>query len=358
MLAGTNVTFYRNRDAELLPYFDSERDLVYCTDVAKLMTQMGLPKYDAKEWRLFLDSSKASLKCVLLHNGNEHGSIPLGHSVSLREDYEAVSLALTKIKYEVHQWPICVDLKMVSILLGQQAGYTKHPCFLCLWDSRADAQHWIQKSWPKRELVVGQHNVLKDALVPIEKILLPPLHIKLGLVKQLIKALDKEGACFKYIVSKLPSVSIQKLKAGVLDGPQIRRLINDEAFVDSMNEKESNAWRSFVAVATNFLGNHRAENYEELVNEMLLCFRKLGCRMSVKLHYLHSHLDWFPKNLGDMSDEQGERFHQDLSTMERRYQGRWDIHMMSDYCWNLMRECSDRPHSRQSLTKQFVARQD
>ena len=43
--------------------------------------------------------------------------------------------------------------------------------------------------------------------------------------------------------------------------------------------------------------------------------------MSVKLHYLYSHLDRFPENLVVVSDEQGERFHQDLKIMEERYQG-------------------------------------
>jgi len=40
---------------------------------------------------------------------------------------------------------------------------------------------------------------------------------------------------------------------------------------------------------------------------------------------LYSHLDHFPENLGDLSDEQGEQFHQDISKMEVRYQGRWDV---------------------------------
>ena len=45
--------------------------------------------------------------------------------------------------------------------------------------------------------------------------------------------------------------------------------------------------------------------------------------MSIKLHYLDSHLDTFPDNLGDVSEEQGEKFHQDIKIMEDRYQGRW-----------------------------------
>ena len=58
----------------------------------------------------------------------------------------------------------------------------------------------------------------------------------------------------------------------------------------------------------------------------------LGARMSIKLHYLFSQLDYFPENLGDVSEEQVERFHQDIRAMEERYQGRWDSHMMTDYC--------------------------
>ena len=56
--------------------------------------------------------------------------------------------------------------------------------------------------------------------------------------------------------------------------------------------------------------------------------------MSIKVHYLHSHLSEFPANLGDVSEDQGERFHQDVKVMDERYQGRWNCSMMADYCWN------------------------
>ena len=42
--------------------------------------------------------------------------------------------------------------------------------------------------------------------------------------------------------------------------------------------------------------------------------------MSVKMHYMFSHIDHFPDNLGSMKDEQGERFHQDMKEMDVRYQ--------------------------------------
>ena len=51
--------------------------------------------------------------------------------------------------------------------------------------------------------------------------------------------------------------------------------------------------------------------------------------MSLKIHYLHSHLDFFRPNLADLNEEHGERFHQDIQVMEK-YQGRWDEAMMGD----------------------------
>ncbi|GBP42315.1 Organic cation transporter protein [Eumeta japonica] len=65
-------------------------------------------------------------------------------------------------------------------------------------------------------------------------------------------------------------------------------------------------------------GNHKAPNYEEIVQNMLTNFQTLGANMSIKLHYLRNHLDKFPDNLGNYSEEQGERFHQDLKVMEER----------------------------------------
>ena len=84
---GMSVTFYRKREKERRKYFHSDSQLVYCNDI-KFLLNMGLPAYNPEDWRLFIDSSKRSLKCVLLHNGNKYGSIPIGHSVKMKEEYE------------------------------------------------------------------------------------------------------------------------------------------------------------------------------------------------------------------------------------------------------------------------------
>ena len=73
---------------------------------------------------------------------------------------------------------------MVNFLLGQQSGYKKFPCFLCQWDSRDDENHWQRKEWPIRErLVVGEKIFILEPLVSRDRIIFPPLHTKLGLMK-------------------------------------------------------------------------------------------------------------------------------------------------------------------------------
>ena len=54
---------------------------------------------------------------------------------------------------------------------------------------------------------------------------------------------------------------MEKLKASLFDGPQIRQLTRDPEFENSMNEVELEAWKTFVLVVKNFLGNNKARNY-------------------------------------------------------------------------------------------------
>ena len=67
-------------------------------------------------------------------------------------------------------------------------------------------------------------------------------------------------------------------------------------------------------------------------------YKNIGCRMSLKLNFLHPHLDFFEDNLGAISKEHGERFHKETAIMEKSYQDHWDAAMMRDYIWFLVRE--------------------
>ena len=69
---------------------------------------------------------------------------------------------------------------------------------------------------------------------------------------------------------------------------------------------------------------------------MLQNFQGMKVNMSLKIHNLHSHLDFFPENLGAVSDEHEERFHQDIAKIEKRYQGKWSVNALADYFWSLM----------------------
>jgi len=69
--------FFSQSSSAICAFFRKEDDLVFCYDVDDLMNALGI-KYDPQEWRLFIDSSKRSLKAVLLHNGNQHPFIPVG----------------------------------------------------------------------------------------------------------------------------------------------------------------------------------------------------------------------------------------------------------------------------------------
>ena len=209
------------------------------------------------------------------------------------------------------------------------------------WDSRGRKNIHVKKNWPARERIeTGSRNVINKPLFEPAKILLPPLHIKLSLMKQFVKALDKEGKCFAYLVGRFPALSSAKLK-GVFDGPQIRKMLRDENFIATMNVNERDAWLSFKNVVENFLGNHKSDNYKKLVSDLLKNYKKMECLMSYQVHFLHSHLDNFPENLRDYSEEQGERFQQDIKEMERRHQGRWNTNMMADFRWMLKRQSVD-----------------
>jgi len=46
---------------------------------------------------------------------------------------------------------------------------------------------------------------------------------------------------------------------------------------------------------------------------------------------LHSRLDFFPDNWGMVSDEHGERFRQEIATLEKLHQGKWPTSMLAEY---------------------------
>lgn len=72
-----------------------------------------------------------------------------------------------------------------------------------------------------------------------------------------------------------------------------------------------------------------------------MSFKRLEINMSPKIHYLHQHLDFFRENLGKISDEHGERFHQQIKLIEKRFLGKPIENMLAEYIWYAFEEQED-----------------
>ena len=97
--------------------------------------------------------------------------------------------------------------------------------FLFKWDGWDKKNHNVNKLWPKQTSLMPQENVINPSLVLPEKICLPPLHIKLGIVKNFVKGMVKTVHGFEYVRNKFPNVSDTKIKQGMFIGPPIRELM-------------------------------------------------------------------------------------------------------------------------------------
>jgi hypothetical protein len=85
------------------------------------------------------------------------------------------------------------------------------------------------KHWKKRQkLTPGERNVVHNPLVDAAKVFLPPLHIKLGLVKNFVKAMKKDGFVFLYLQQKFSRLCEAEIKEGIFVGLQIRELTKEK----------------------------------------------------------------------------------------------------------------------------------
>ena len=62
-----------------------------------------------------------------------------------------------------------------------------------------------------------------------------------GPLVHFVKALDKERRTIVFLKQKFPRISEVKLTAGIFDGPQIRELLKDPNFDESMKDIERKA---------------------------------------------------------------------------------------------------------------------
>ena len=164
---------------------------------------------------------------------------------------------------------------------------------------------------------------------------------------------QKNSAAFSHLSTMFAGLSAAKLKEGIFVGPQIREVLKDTDFEELLNLKEMRAWEAFKSVCSGFLGNTCVPDYQAYIEKLLKSYEDMGCRMSLKIHFLHSNLNFFPPNLGAVSDEHGEGFHRDITKMESNYQGKWNPGMMGDFCWMLLRDIPETKYTRSSKKTRF-----
>jgi hypothetical protein len=61
---GTKISFYQRRENDFLSFFTEDNNLVFCKDIGNLLKKVGVSEYNPSEWRLIINGSKRSLKCV------------------------------------------------------------------------------------------------------------------------------------------------------------------------------------------------------------------------------------------------------------------------------------------------------
>lgn len=107
---------------------------------------------------------------------------------------------------------------MVGFLMGIHGVCTKDLCYLCLCDSRADAQHYDQRSWPPNtEFYIGKWNVKCYLIAKTENIIMPPLQNRNN------QTICKKSEAFT-IVDNLFQLSDAKVEPRVFLGTQVKNL--------------------------------------------------------------------------------------------------------------------------------------
>ena len=121
----------------------------------------------------------------------------------MKEIHNSMEYLLSARNYQDHNWLICGDLTGLTPLGG--GGYIKYSCFLCLWDSQDEDKNYVRQEWPTRQrLEPDLHKVQSHPLVEPNKKLLPSLHIKSGLTKNFVKAINKADRGFAFLQQKFP----------------------------------------------------------------------------------------------------------------------------------------------------------
>lgn len=115
-------------------------------------------------------------------------------------------------------------------------------------------------------------------------------------------------------------------------------------FDNAVSAAQLSVWRSLKSMIANFLGNNRTSEYEKEVDELLKSYKKLGACMSVKMHFLRSHLNYSLRTIVTSA--------RNIRVIKEHYHGR--VNFLAEYCWWLKRDVVASQHKRNSLKRPFI----
>jgi hypothetical protein len=104
--------------------------------------------------------------------------------------------------------------------------------------------------------------------------------------------MDKEREGFGYLRQKFPTTSEAKMKEGIFLGPHSTQQFEDQDFSTELNSEERRAWKVFENVCRIFIDNEKSGHYSEIMEKLISSYSVVGCNVSLKLHFLHYHLDF------------------------------------------------------------------
>ena len=119
-----------------------------------------------------------------------------------KETYENAKTALKLLKFEQFSWKITEHFQMIAFLLGLQGGFIKN---LVIFVFRiVETHNSILKKYAQSKWSLVLDNVKRSLLIELEKVLMPPFHLKLGLFIQFRKVLKKDSASLKFLQVLFP----------------------------------------------------------------------------------------------------------------------------------------------------------
>ena len=122
-----------------------------------------------------------------------------------------------------------------------------------------------------------------------------------------------------------------------------REVLKDTDFEELLNLKELRAWEAFKSVCSGFLGNTRVLDYQACIEKLLKSYEDMECRMSLKVHFLHSYLNFFPLWSSEWWAWRmiSPRHYEDGEQLSRQ---------SGDFCWMLLRDISEAKYIRSKKT--------